>query len=206
MMLLRVLVFALAALLVYTLYLPSADPPERFLQQMRAEHALNASFWGEDDAYRILSRALSLYAREEDLAPAAFAADRSVAPDAGEAVGREMSAVVGRLLHNRYGQGLDAVVLLATYRFSALRQWLPWVAALVLIACFDGGILRAIRSKEFLAHSPTRFALSAIGATLCLVLGALFLVVPAAVHPLLLGSAPLAAGAFAARAIGHFRR
>jgi hypothetical protein len=53
-------------------------------------------------------------------------------------------------------------------------QWLPWVAPFVLIACFDGYLVRIIRSKEFLEHSPMRFALCAIGATLTLALTCCF--------------------------------
>lgn len=207
MTLLRVFGLALAALLVYVLYLPAANPPERLLQQMRTEHALNVTFWGEDDALRILARSLSLYARQDDLAPAAFALTPGVAPAAGNAaVAQQMSAVVQRLLHNRYGQGFDAVLLLATYRFSILAQWLPWVAGFVSIACFDGYLVRIIRSKEFLEHSPLRFAFCAIGATLALALTLLFLVVPTSINPMLLGCGPLATGALVARAISHFHR
>ena len=59
MTLFRILAFTLCAVLVYTLYLPSANPPERFLQQMRIEHELNVTFWGEDHAHQILERSLS---------------------------------------------------------------------------------------------------------------------------------------------------
>jgi hypothetical protein len=207
MSLLRSLAFALAALLVYVLYLPAADPPEHFLQLMRTEHALNTAFWGEDDAYRILRRALRLYARHDDLAPTAFVSAPSDASGGGSTVPAEqMSALVQRLLHNRYGQGFDALVLLAGYRCAVLAQWLPWVVGFILIACFDACIVRIIRSKEFLAPSPTRFALCATGASFALVLGLLFLVCPTSIHPLLLGSAPLLTGAFAARAIRYMHR
>ena len=79
MTLFRILAFTLCVVLVYTLYLPSANPPERFLQQMRIEHELNVAFWGEDHAHQILERSLSLYAQQDNLAPAAFASTPSVA-------------------------------------------------------------------------------------------------------------------------------
>jgi len=207
MTLFRILVITLCVVLVYTLYLPSANPPERFLQQMRMEHELNVAFWGEDHAHQILERSLSLYAQQDNLAPAAFASTPSVAvKDVNAAVANQMSDVVQRLFHNSYAQGFDAILLLATYRFSVLVQWLPWVATFVLIACFDGYLVRIIRSKEFLEHSPMRFALCAIGATLALALTLLLLFIPASIHPLALGCVPLVLGTFVARAISHFHR
>jgi Domain of unknown function (DUF4400) len=207
MTLFRILAFTLCVVLVYTLYLPSASPPERFLQQMRMEHELNVAFWGENHAHQILERSLSLYAQQDNLAPAAFASTPSVAvKDVNAAVANQMSDVVQRLFHNSYAQGFDAILLLATYRFSVLVQWLPWVATFVLIACFDGYLVRIIRSKEFLEHSPMRFALCAIGATLALALTLLLLVIPASIHPLALGCVPLVLGTFVARAISHFHR
>lgn len=207
MTLLRMLAFTLCVVLVYTLYLPSANPPERFLQQIRIEHELNVAFWGDDHAHQILERSLSLYAAQDNLAPAAFASTPTVAvTDVNAAVAHQMSDVVQRLLHNRYAQALDAVLLLATYRFAALLQWLPWVATFVLIVCFDGYIVRAIRSKEFLEHSPVRFALYAIGAALALAFTLLLLVLPASIYPVVFGSVPLLLGAFVARAISHFHR
>jgi hypothetical protein len=121
MTLFRILAFTLCVVLVYTLYLPSANPPERFLQQMRMEHELNVAFWGEDHANQILERSLSLYAQQDNLAPAAFASTPSVAvKDVNAAVANQMSDVVQRLFHNGYAQGFDAILLLATYRFSIL--------------------------------------------------------------------------------------
>ena len=55
-----VAIASLLALLILVLYLPSAYPPERFMNQLRAEHALNAEFWGPEPAMRILSRMLDL--------------------------------------------------------------------------------------------------------------------------------------------------
>lgn len=207
MTLLRMLAFALCAVLVYALYLPSTHPPERFLQQIRTEHQLSVTFWGDDDAHQILARALSLHAQQDALVPAAFGSTPTVAvTDLNAAVAHQMSGVVQRVFNNRYAQAFDAVMLLATYRFSALVQWLPWVAAFVLIVCFDGYIVRAIRSKEFLEHSPMRFGLYAIGATLALALTFLLLIVPTSIYPVVLGCIPLLLGTFVARAMSHFHR
>lgn len=206
MTLLRILLLAFCTLLVYALYLPSAHPPERFLQQLRKEHQQNVFFWGEDDAQRILERSLSLYAGRDRLTPAAFVSTPGLAlTDANAAVARQMSEVVQRMLHNRYAQGFDALVLLATYRLSALWQWLPWLAGFVVIACFDGYLVRVIRSTQFFQPSPTRFALCAMGATLVLALTLLLLIVPLYVDPIVLACMLLMIGLFIAGAIRHFR-
>ena len=86
-----------------------------------------------------------------------------------------MSEVLERLFHNRYTQAFDALLLLAAYRLSALLEWWQWIVAFVLIPCVDGYLVRLIRSKEFLEHSPMRFALGAIGATLALAFALLLL-------------------------------
>jgi hypothetical protein len=43
-----VAIASLLALLILVLYLPSAYPAERFMNQLRAEHALNTDFWGHE--------------------------------------------------------------------------------------------------------------------------------------------------------------
>jgi hypothetical protein len=202
---LRALSLALAALLVYALYLPSAYPPARFLEQMRLEHERNVGLWGAQQAGRILARSLALYGQREALAPAAFAATPSVPVTAeNAALAQYMSAVVQRLLHNAYARGFDALLLLATYRLSVLVEWLPWLAAFVLLACFDGYLVRTIRNQEFLEHCPTRFALCVFAAALAFGLMLLLLVIPAALDPLALFAVPLALGGLLSRAISHF--
>lgn len=202
---LRILACALCMVLAYVLYLPCVHPAQRFLQQIRMEHERNVTFWGEYEADQILQRALSLCARPDELAPAAIASTPgSAAADAHATAAEPMTAVVQQLFHNRYAQGFEALLLLAAYRFSALSQWVPWVAGFVLIACIDGYVLRIVRSREFLERSPTRFALCAIGATLTLAFTLLLLIIPASIDPLLLGCLPLLFGVFAARAITHF--
>ena len=207
MSLFRILAFTLCVVLLYALYLPSAYPPERFVEQLRTEHALSADFWGEERAHQLLQSSLALYAQQSEVVPAAFASSPGAAVNETNAVvAHQMSEVLERVFHNRYTQAFDALLLLAAYRLSALLQWWQWIVAFVLIACFDGYLVRVIRSKEFLEHSPMRFALCAIGATLALALALLLLVMPVSVHPLLLGVVSLALGTLVAMAISHFHR
>ena len=203
----RILAFTLCVVLLYALYLPSAYPPERFLEQMRAEHDVNVGFWGEERAHQLLERSLALYARQDELLPAAFtSAPGAAATDTNAVVAHQMSEVLERLFHNRYTQAFDALLLLAAYRVSVLQQWWQWIAAFVLIACFDGYLVRLIRSKEFREHSPMHFAWCTIGATLGLAVALLLLVLPVPVYPMLFGGVSLALGAFVAMAISHYHR
>jgi uncharacterized protein DUF4400 len=205
MLLVRLFAIALAVALVLVLYLPSANPPERFLQQIRIEHDLNRAYWGADVAIHILDRALSLYSQPSDPNSAALSsAQRPPVNPVNEAVSRQMAETTQRLFGSSYFQGVEAILLLATYRLSALVQWLPFVSVFILIACFDGYIVRVIRSKEFLEHSPMRFGLFSLGAILTFALTLVAWVIPISIHPLVLGVAPLLVGAFGARAISHF--
>ena len=51
---------ALMAILCIVLYLPSAFPPERFIEVLRSEHAMNREVWGPVVADRILRRMLDM--------------------------------------------------------------------------------------------------------------------------------------------------
>ena len=203
----RILAFTLCVVLLYALYLPSAYPPERFLEQIRAEHDVNVGFWGEQRAHQLLERALALYARQDALVPAAFTSPAgAAATDTNAVVARQMSEVLERLFHNRYTQAFDALLLLAAYRVLGFQQWWQWIGAFVLIACFDGYLVRLIRSKEFGEHSPMHFALCGIGATLGLAVALLLLVLPVPLYPMLFGGVSLALGTLIAMAISHFHR
>ena len=53
-------VASLLSLLVLVLYVPSAHPPERFVEQLRTEYTHAVMFWGTDAGARMLSRAMSM--------------------------------------------------------------------------------------------------------------------------------------------------
>ncbi len=202
---LRLVGFALGALLVFCLYLPSAHAPAEFIDTLRQEHDRNLALWGADGAGRILARTLALYRRREALAPAAFASAQAVPVTAvNAAVSQQMADAVQRLLHNGYTQGVDALVLLATYRVAALAQWLPWLAGFALLACVDAHLARLLRSKELQGPNPARFACCATGAALCCALVLLLLVVPTVLEPRVQAGAALLPGLLIARALRHF--
>ena len=66
-----VAVLSLVALLVLVLYVPSAHPPERFLDQLRSEHEAAMGFWGTEPAFAMLDRAMRMQsgAAQEESAP-----------------------------------------------------------------------------------------------------------------------------------------
>ena len=53
-------VVSLLCLLVLVLYLPSAHPPDRFVELVRQEQQAIERFWGHAASLRILSRALAM--------------------------------------------------------------------------------------------------------------------------------------------------
>jgi len=203
----RLLAFTLGVALLYALYLPAVNPPEAFVARLRHEHDLHAALFGEARAQKVLQQALRWYAHQDDLVPAAFAAAPSAAPPhETTAVSQHMANALERLFHNAYTRSFDALVLLAAYRLAGVLWWAQWLAVFILVACFDGYLVRLIRSQEFLEHSPLHFAISAIGATLALAVLLLLLVIPVSVAPLVTGSALLTFGVLIAIALSHFHR
>src|SRR5262245_27162981 len=154
---------AIAAVLVagvLVLYLPSAYPPERFLDQLRIEHDLNTRFWGPKYSAEIAWRMQELLGptgQEQGDLPVVASPQGATQVDA--AVTAQMADVLGRLVRNQYVKSFEALLALATYRFSAFVQWLPVMLVFVGAAWFDGVIRRIVKSREFLQHKPELFAL-----------------------------------------------
>ncbi|HEY0846601.1 MAG TPA: DUF4400 domain-containing protein [Noviherbaspirillum sp.] len=197
---------SLVALLFLVLYLPSAYPPERFIDQLRAEHALTIEFWEHEHAMRILSRMLDWQTTAKQASPAPFATGAPAPGPIDVAVAKQMAEVNQRLFHNPYFRSIDTLLALATYRFSVLIEWLPVLLVLMLAALFDGYLVRIVKSQEFVQHNPEVFALHA-GATIMTACAAvLALVLPITLHPLMLSGVPVAISVFASRALANFHR
>jgi pantothenate kinase-related protein Tda10 len=197
---------ALLCLLVLVLYLPSAHPPERFLAQIRSEHQAMQVIWGETPALRILNRALILQGTAREATPVPPTASASAASGVDGAVAREMASVNQRLFGNSYFRAIDALVLLAAYRLSAVLEWLPWMAAFLAAAVADGAISRVIKSKEFLHHDPERFALYASVSILLACAAVVALVLPVEVHPLVSPGVVATLAVLWGRSVAHFHR
>ncbi len=201
-----VAVVSLLALLVLVLYVPAAHPPERFLAQLRAEHAAAAAYWGGDPATRMLNRALTMQETTAEVNPIPATKDAPSPAGVNGAVSREMSSVNQRLFNNAYFRAVDALLLLASYRVATLLEWLPELTVFVLAALVDGWFARLIKAKEFLQHDPEMFALYASLGIISLCATVIGFVLPVTLHPLLLPCVPLVVGVLAGRAVGCFHR
>jgi len=197
-------IVSLTALLILVLYLPSAHPPERFVKQLRIEHAQTADFWAVQHAEHILSRTIDAQSAAGQFSPVP---NLRQAPDPGavnSAVGIEMSAVNARLFNSPYFRSIDALLLLASYRLFTLLEWVPWLALFCLAALLDGAVVRAIKAKQFVQHDPELFALC-VSAAIVLVCGTVIAsVLPVTLPALLLPAVPVAMGALSAGALGNF--
>lgn len=194
-------VTSLVILLVLVLYLPSAYPPERFVAQLRAEHAQAIRFWGTEAATRLLSRALRLQGDTLQITPPTTA--RST-PSQRAAV--EMNALNKRLFNNPYFRSVDALLLLASYRAAGLFEWLKWLSVLIGVMIIDAHLQRLIKAKEFRQHNPELFALYAGLGIFTLCTTVLACAVPFNVSPLVLPLLPLLVGFWGSRAWSHYHR
>ena len=201
-----VAVVSLLILLVLVLYVPAAHPPERFLAHLRAEHEAAAAYWGGEPATRMLNRSLRMQETTAEITPIPAAKDAPTPVGVNGAVSREMSSVNQRLFNNAYFRAVDALLLLASYRFATLLEWLPELTVFVLAALVDGGFARLIKAKEFLQHDPEMFALYASLGIITLCTTVIAFVLPVTLHPLLLPCVPLVVGVLAGRAVGCFHR
>lgn len=199
-------VVSLVGLLILVLYVPSAHPPETFIKQLRAEYKTAAGFWGEDAALRMLSRAMTTQDTARKVTPIPSSRDGVPSNAVNSAVGQEMASVNERLFNNPYFRSIDALLLLAGFRFAMLLEWLPWLLVFIAAATVDGSLVRLVKSKELLHHDPEMLALYVSMAILISCATVLALVWPISLHPLIVPCVPLAVGALLALAIQHFHR
>jgi|SRR5947207_5143490 len=196
---------SLILLLILVLYLPSAHPPEHFISQLSIEHERNSAFWGEEHALRILSRMLELHTDAKQASPIPVTrASSEPRNQVNAAAASQMSQMSTRLFNNQYFQSIGALFALATYRFSAFVEWLPYLSIFVLAAFLDGFIRRIIKSKEFLQHNPELFALHASLVILVACGTVVTFVLPVTVNALLLALVPASVGIFGSLAIANY--
>ncbi|MBY0367003.1 hypothetical protein CDN99_12530 [Roseateles aquatilis] len=177
---------AMLAILCIVLYIPSAVPPERFLDVLRSEHALNERVWGEATGQRILGRMLDMQQAGKQLSapPTAEPASSPASGAIDTAVAQQMSAVSTRLFGNPYFRSIDALFVLVTYRLSALVELLPLLLIFCGVVAVDGLVLRQVRAREFVPHSAELFGGSVVGG---ITLGSVVVVacfLPMQLHPM----------------------
>lgn len=199
-------VVSLVGLLILVLYVPSSHPPETFIKQLRAEYKTAAEFWGENAALRMLSLAMRTQDSARQITPFPSPQDAVPTNAVNTAVGREMASVNERLFNNAYFRSIDALLLLASFRFALMLEWLPWLLVFMAAAVADGSFVRLVKSKELLHHDPEMFALYVCMAILLGCGTVLAFVWPTSLHPFLAPCVPLAIGALLGLAIQHFHR
>ena len=197
---------SLLALLILVLYLPSAHPPQHFIDQLRVEHGLNMAILGEDHATRILARMLDFQAGTSQASPVPKMKDAPNAISANSAVANEMAQVNGRLFNNRYFRSIGTLLALATYRVAALIEWLPVLLVFMLAVMIDGFLLRIVKSKEFRQHDPEMYAVFACAAIMTICATVLAFVIPVTLDPRLLPAVPVFISVFLSRAVASFHR
>jgi hypothetical protein len=110
--------------------------------------------------------------------PIPSSADAPPANAVDGAVAREMATVNQRLFNNAYFRSIDALLLLASFRFATLIEWLPWLLVFTVAVLLDGYIVRQIKAKEFRQHDPELFALYTCGAIVMVCATVIGFVVP----------------------------
>jgi hypothetical protein len=196
---------ALVSILCIVLYIPSAVPPDRFLQVLRDEHAVNERVWGHAAAARIMSRMLDMQQVAKPLSdPPSNAAVAGAQPAIDAAVANQMSQVSTRLFGNPYFRSIDSLFVLVFYRLSALVECLPLVAVFFFVVAADGLAIRLVRAKEFIAHSAEMFGVSVVVsiALLSTLVVAFFL--PLQLHPMLVTLTLLGMFFMLSRAIANY--
>lgn len=197
-------IVALLCLLVLVLYLPSAHPPDRFVDLVRQEQQTIERFWGQPAASRILSRALAMADSAQQVSPLPNPSSGASASAVGGAVAIEMASVNQRLFNSAYFRSIDALLLLAAFRLSTLVEWLPWLLAFGVAAVIDGALIRKVKAKEFRQHDPEWFAAHASMSIVTICMTVIGFVLPLVLHPMVMPCAPLLLSVFAGRTVANF--
>jgi hypothetical protein len=197
---------SLLVLLVLVLYLPSVYPPNRFFDQVRIEHDLNATFWDERHAALILTRMLDFHDIKKQVDPLSPLADAPVPNTGSNPVAFQMTQVTNRFFNNPYFRSIDSLFVLASYRVSALIEWLPVLLVFMAVVLLDGLLIRIIKSKEFLQHNPQIFSLYACATIATSCVTAIAFVLPVTLNPVAIPILPIVLSVFISRAAANFHR
>ena len=123
------------ASLCIVLYIPSASPPERFTDVLRAEHVVTREIWGPAVADRILRRMLDIQQGSPPLSePPSPMVHVGQQPAVDTAMAAQMTQMSMRLFGNPYFRSIDSLFALATYRLSAITAYLAAVVLRGIVA------------------------------------------------------------------------
>ena len=196
---------ALLAILCIVLYVPSAFPPERFIEVLRTEHAVNREVWGPAVADRILRRMLDMQQATPPLSePPAATVQFGPQPAVDAALAAQMSQMSLRLFGNTYFRAIDSLFALVTYRVSVLIELLPLLLFFMVVVFVDGVVLHKVRAREFVAHSAEMFGGSVIAAIALGSVVAVSAFLPIPLHPMFATLCLLAMLFVLSRAISNY--
>lgn len=199
-----VFIAAMLAILCIVLYIPSAVPPERFLDVLREEHAVMQRTWGPEIADRVLARMLDIQQATAAVSAPPPAGETSPATPVDAAMTTQIGQMSTRLFGNPYFRSIDSLFALVTYRLSAALELLPLLGTFLLVVAIDGLVIRMVRSKEFISHSAEMFGGSVVGG---IALGSAVVVawfLPYKLNPMLVVLALLAMLFVLSRAIANY--
>jgi hypothetical protein len=101
---------------------------------------------------------------------------------------------------------VDALLLLASYRFFTMLEWLRWLALFGLAATLDALVVRSIKASQFSHHDPEAFAACAAGTVMLGCITLIAFVLPAALPPLTLPLMAIAMATLIAGSVKNFHR
>lgn len=115
-----------------------------------------------------------------------------------------MPAVNARLFNSPYFRSVDDLLLLATFRVLVMLEWPHWLALVCTVALVDVGIVRSIKTRQFLHHSPEAFSAYSTSIIVLVCATVLALVLPITLPPLLWPAVPESAALLTAGALRNF--
>ncbi|HRO57556.1 MAG TPA: DUF4400 domain-containing protein [Burkholderiaceae bacterium] len=159
---------------------------------LRAEHAVNTEAWGPEAADRTLERMLDLSQLSQ---PLAQAPPPAVQVHQQSSANREMAAsfdaMSERFFSNSYFRSIDALLLLVTYRLSALVELLPLLGCLAVLGIVDALAVRQIRIRKLGTANAEVFSVQAVGAIVLLAITFVGLFVPVQLTPWMVSAFPI---------------
>jgi hypothetical protein len=196
---------SMLTILSIVLYIPSVVPPERFLEVLRAEHALNRSILGAATSDRILKRMLDMQEQTQSVStPPPSTVNIASQPAVDARMATQVTQMSTRLFANSYFRSIDTLFALATYRLSAFVENVPLLLVFLVIAAVDGFVVRAVRAREFVSQSAELFSASAMAAIVLFSAMVIAAFLPFSFHPTHVLAALLATLFIFSRAIANY--
>ncbi len=189
-------------LLALFLALPAMLSSPAVIEMILREDAANAAYLGEAAEMEILARARAWLGQADD----AGTRLASPSPPLADPLSERLGKIGEGLSKTPYFVGLRALARLAVYRASAALEWLLVCLPLIAASLVDGVVMRAVKTRTLVHHSPVVYGIGLWGALASLAGLLVVLVVPASVHPLALAALLLLLAFSLGAAASNFHR